>query len=197
MRLRRASRGSCAARASRPSARTARRGRRARRPAGTPASRPGWATRIRSGGTPSSSTTSAAVKSELTKMTSHVRAAFGVLRAVHRLRLRGRPLGKAQRHEVVDRRRAHAAALRRVHPVGEVEDVERAERRARAAGRPSRLQASRQRWANGSGDERSSTSRPSSASWIVASARGARRRERDDSCWPAAASASPPSEPRM
>ncbi len=51
----------------------------------------------------------------------------GVLGVVHRLRLRRRPLGKAQRHEVVDRRRAHPARLRRVHPVGVVEDVEPAD----------------------------------------------------------------------
>ena len=46
------------------------------------------------------------------------------------------PLGEAQRHEVVHRRRPHAAALRRVHPVGVVEDVEGAEEplRRRPAG---------------------------------------------------------------
>ena len=50
-----------------------------------------------------------------------------VLGAVHRRRLRRHPLRKAQRHEVVDGRRADAAGLRRVHPVGVVEDVEAAE----------------------------------------------------------------------
>ena len=39
----------------------------------------------------------------------------------------GHPLREVERHEVVDRRRAEPGALRRVHPVGEVEDVERAE----------------------------------------------------------------------
>ena len=41
---------------------------------------PGGATRIRSGSTPSSSVVSAAVKAELTKMTSQVLAAFAYLR---------------------------------------------------------------------------------------------------------------------
>ena len=50
-----------------------------------------------------------------------------VLGPVHRGRLRRHPLGEAQRHEVVDGRGADAAGLRRVHPVGVVEDVEVAE----------------------------------------------------------------------
>ena len=55
------------------------------------------------------------------------RGGVSVLAAVHRSRPRGRPLRMMERHEVVDRRRAHARALRRVHPVREVQRVERAE----------------------------------------------------------------------
>ena len=55
------------------------------------------------------------------------RGGVSVLAAVHRARPRGRPLGMVERHEVVDRRRTHAGALRRVHPVREVQRVERAE----------------------------------------------------------------------
>ena len=55
------------------------------------------------------------------------RGGVSVLAAVHRSRARGRPLGMMERHEVVDRRRADTRALRRVHPVREVQRVERAE----------------------------------------------------------------------
>ena len=47
-----------------------------------------------------------------------------VLAPVHRLRALRRPFREADGHEVVDRRGAYAGALRRVHPVGEVEHVE-------------------------------------------------------------------------
>ncbi len=49
----------------------------------------------------------------------------GVLARVHAVGLRVHPVREAEREEVVDRRRADASALWRVHPVGEVEDVER------------------------------------------------------------------------
>jgi hypothetical protein len=51
-----------------------------------------------------------------------------VLRPVHSQRRRLDPVREAERDEVVDRRRAQAGALRGVHPVREVEDVERAEK---------------------------------------------------------------------
>ena len=47
-----------------------------------------------------------------------------VLRGMHANGASVRPFGKPQGHEVVNRRCAHACALRRVHPIGEVEDVE-------------------------------------------------------------------------
>ena len=50
-----------------------------------------------------------------------------VLRRVHAARAALHPLRMAQRHEVVDRRRADPSALRRIHPVREVEHVDRAE----------------------------------------------------------------------
>ena len=50
-----------------------------------------------------------------------------VLRAVHAHRPPVRPVGEAQRNEIVDRRRADATALRREHPVREVQHVEPAE----------------------------------------------------------------------
>ena len=50
-----------------------------------------------------------------------------VLAGVHRVRPPGHPLRVVERHEVVNRRRAQARLLGRVHPVGEVEDVEVAE----------------------------------------------------------------------
>ena len=111
--------------------------------------------------------------------------------------LRGRPLGMVKRHEVVDRRRAHARALRRVHPVREVEDVEA--RRAVApppGGRARSMPCAR---------------RGRRAAATCAPRRRPRRAQRGSgagpvmlvganatiSCSPAAASASPPSEPRM
>jgi hypothetical protein len=50
-----------------------------------------------------------------------------VLARVHRARARSDPLRKVERHEVVDRRRAEPSALRRVHPVREVQHVEGSE----------------------------------------------------------------------
>src|SRR5581483_1982241 len=50
-----------------------------------------------------------------------------VLRVVHPAGAALDPLGVPERDEVVDRRRADAAALGREHPVGEVEDVDGAE----------------------------------------------------------------------
>ena len=50
-----------------------------------------------------------------------------VLRSVHPACPRLHPLRKAERNEVVDHRRPDAAALGRIHPVGEVQDVDRAE----------------------------------------------------------------------
>ena len=91
----------------------------------------GCATRIRSLGTPSVAVTSRPVYAEFTKTTSQVVAAFPYLRAVHRPRSGGRPLGMVKRHEVVDRRRTHARALGRVHPIREVKDVELAEQSLR------------------------------------------------------------------
>jgi hypothetical protein len=49
-----------------------------------------------------------------------------VLRTVHPLRAGRHPLGMVQRDEVVDHRRPDACALRRVHPVAEVQDIEAA-----------------------------------------------------------------------
>ena len=49
-----------------------------------------------------------------------------VLPRVHPVGLRMHPGRVAEREEVVDRRRADASPLRWVHPVGEVEDVQRA-----------------------------------------------------------------------
>ena len=73
---------------------------------------------------------------------------MAVLGAVHRLGPPLHPLRETQRHEVVHHRRAHAGALRRVHPVGEVEHVERSQealgrRPLRAA--PGRAPAVRER----------------------------------------------------
>ena len=50
-----------------------------------------------------------------------------ILAAVHRSRARGRPLRMMERHEVVDRGGTDPRALRWVHPVREVQCVERAE----------------------------------------------------------------------
>jgi hypothetical protein len=50
-----------------------------------------------------------------------------VLGAVHPPGARMDPVGEAERDEVVDHRRADAGALRRVHPVREVEHVEAAD----------------------------------------------------------------------
>ena len=69
---------------------------------------------------------SSAVNAEMVTITSQVRAACAYFATVLPARPRVHPLGEAQRDEVVDDRRAHAAALARVHPVREVEDVERA-----------------------------------------------------------------------
>ena len=57
-----------------------------------------------------------------------------VLRTVHAPRALVYPLGEVQRHEVVHHRRAYTRPLRWVHPVAEVENVERAEHALR--GRP-------------------------------------------------------------
>ncbi len=89
---------------------------------------PGGATRIRAGSTPSSSVVSAAVNVRVDEDDVAGLGGVGVLAAVHRLRALRRPLREAERHEVVDRRRAHPGPLRWVHPVGEVEHVERAEK---------------------------------------------------------------------
>ena len=104
----------------------------------------GCATRIRSSATPSVCSTSRPVYAEFTNTRSHVARGVPVLPAVHRPRPRGRPLRMMQRDEVVDRRRAHAGSLRRVHPVREVEHVEGAEEAlgGRATGTaPGRAQA--------------------------------------------------------
>ena len=50
---------------------------------------------------------------------------MSVLRRVLAPSPRVHPVGVAERDEVVDHRRAQSASLARVHPVGEVEDVER------------------------------------------------------------------------
>ena len=57
-----------------------------------------------------------------------------VLAAVHPPGQRRHPLRVVQRREVVDGRRPQPAALRRVHPVREVEDVELPQRAARPSG---------------------------------------------------------------
>ena len=49
-----------------------------------------------------------------------------VLAGVHPVGLRVHPVRMTERNEVVDRRRADTRPLRRVHPVGEVKDVQRA-----------------------------------------------------------------------
>ena len=49
---------------------------------------------------------------------------LGVLARVHAVGLRVHPVREAEWEEVVDRRRTDASTLWRVHPVGEVEDVE-------------------------------------------------------------------------
>ena len=54
------------------------------------------------------------------------RGSVSVLRAVHPTGAGVDEFRKVKRHEIVDRRCPYARALRRVHPVGEVEDVERA-----------------------------------------------------------------------
>ena len=99
----------------------------ARRRRREPGRRPGTRPRPSRAGTPSSSTTSPL--GELGVDEDHVAGARGVpvLGAVHPLRPALHPLGEAQRHEVVDHRRADPAALRRVHPVDEVEHVDRPE----------------------------------------------------------------------
>ena len=97
------------------------------RRARTPPSRRGRRPSSARAATPSRSTTSRPVYAELTKTRSQVRAVSAYLAPCIVRVFVGHPLGEANRHEVVHRRRPHAAALRRIHPVGEVEDVERAE----------------------------------------------------------------------
>ncbi len=120
-----ASRGSSAARASPPRARTAARGRPAprRREHGC---RRGCATRSRSAGTPSRSRDVARRVLRVAHDHSDVSRRCGTSRRASAPFAR-RPLRKAQRNEVVDRRCPDAGALRRIHPVREVEDVEAAE----------------------------------------------------------------------
>jgi hypothetical protein len=50
-----------------------------------------------------------------------------VLAGVHRARPAGHPVREVERDEVVDRRRAEAGTLGRIHPIGEVEHVDRAD----------------------------------------------------------------------
>ena len=130
--------------------------------------------------TPSVAATSSAVKRRVGE--DHVAGPRGVpvLAAVHRPRALRRPLGMVQRHEIVDRRRAHAAPLRRVHPVGEVQHVERRRASARPPGgrAPTTRCASRARTA--ATTSRSSTSMPRERLGDHAPARGRGRRERDD-----------------
>ena len=68
--------------------------------------------------------------------------------------------GMVERDEVVEHGRAHAAALRRVHPVGEEEARRTRPTRRSTAGRPSRLQAVRSACEAGSGTSRGSTGMP-------------------------------------
>ena len=71
-----------------------------------------------------------------------------VLRAVHTARALVNPVGEVQRHEVVHHRRAHTGALRRVHPITEMENVEAPEhalRRRPAGATPDRAQRVRRR----------------------------------------------------
>ncbi len=114
---------------------------------------PGCATTIRSRGKPSVAAMSSAVNAELAN--SDVAGAGGVayLRpCIERVR----PVthsGKCSGHEIVDRRRAHTGALRRVHPVGEVQHVEAADEAL--GGRPAEhaTSAVRQRVRAGQRDE--------------------------------------------
>ena len=129
-------------------------------------------------------------------MTSQVRAAFAYF-APCIARVRGvTHSGMMQRDEVVDHRRAHPPALGRVHPVGEVEYVDRAEQ-ALGGGRPRRLHAVRTACENGSAPERLDR-QPVERRADRAPARfrlvGANA---TISCSPPVASASPASEPRM
>ena len=112
---------------------------------------------------------SSAVNAELANITSQVRAAFAYLRpCIARVRA-GHPLGEVERHEVVDRRRAQAGALRRVHPVGEVEHVER----RRASARPAASRAATRRCARRA---RRAASSAAARPGIPASASGITRR---------------------
>ena len=119
-----------------------------------------------------------------------------VLRAVHRARPPRRPLREAHRHEVVQHRRADAGALRRRHPLLEVEGVERAEQPLgrRPAEPGSTRCASRARTA---------AARPQLDVDAVERARDlapparARRREGDDLVPPCRRLDQPASEPRM
>ncbi len=102
-----------------------------------------------------------------------------VLARVHRPRPRRRPLGVMKGHEVVDRGRAHPGALRRVHPVGEVQGVEGAEeplRRGKAEPAPGR--------ANGMGERKRPRAEldvdPGEGGADPLRATDARRCERDD-----------------
>ena len=165
-RPRRACRGSCAARASPPSG-----GRGRSRPASGPsavysAPIPGWATTIRSRGKPSVAAVSSAVNAEFANITPHVAAAFRYLRVCME---RVRPVthsGKCSGTRswiVVARRPARCG--------GYIQSVKwstsKSPRNRSAGGRPSRDQAVRQAWANGSAASRSSTGIPSSASGIA------------------------------
>ena len=123
--------------------------------------------------------------------------ARAVLRPVHASRLPRHPLWMADRDEVVDRRRTESVALRRVHPVREMEDVELSDDTFHA-GRPARLHATRQAWARGSVVRMQSIESPLSASRIRFAPRGPTGANATISC-PASAptSARPATMPRM
>ena len=99
--------------------------------------------------------------------TSHALRRVPVLRAVHAHRPAVDPVGEVERDEVVDHRRADAAALRRIHPVAEVEDVEGADDASPPAARRARDQAVRSACAAGTTGRRRSAATPSSDASIV------------------------------
>ena len=107
------------------------------------------------------------------------------------------PLRVVERHEVVEDRRAHAAALRRVHPLAEDEGVQTP--REQLHGRPAERGSSRYGARARPAARRAGApaGMPSSAARI---ARGPRRlvgANATSSCRPAAAAHMPASEPRM
>ena len=118
-----------------------------------------------------------------------------VLRRVHAARPPLYPLRMAQRHQVVDRRGADPGALRRIHPVGEVEHVDRAEK-ALDSRPPQAAPPLAPEVREGRNCSETSTGTPSSAAGMAFIPRGLVGAKATISCSPPATSAKPASEPR-